>query len=131
MSNLWVMLGRNPINRIVVAQLLATLLLASAATLADLVLAYSIALGGLTGAIPNGFMAWRLSRQVGSPGLAFKSMVMGELGKLGLTALIFASVFVWVKPLNVAIFFAALVLAMMLNVIVPLFDQKRHGQRTQ
>ena len=75
-------------------------------------------------------MAWRLNRQVINPALAFRTMVVGEVGKLVLTALMFAAVFCWVKPLSIPMFFAVLVLAMMLNVIVPLVDRQPHDQQT-
>jgi len=39
-------------------------------------------------------------------------------------------VFGWVKPLSIPMFFAVLVLAMMLNVIVPLVDRQPHDQQT-
>jgi ATP synthase protein I len=124
------LIGRNPVYRIVIAQLLVTLLLALVGLVIDWVYAYSMALGGLVSALPSSFMAWRLNRQEINPALAFKTMVVGEVGKLVLTALMFADVFGWVKPLNIPVFFAALVLAMMLNVIVPLVDRQPHNQQT-
>jgi len=124
------LIGHNPVYRIVIAQLLITLVLALAGLAIDWVYAYSMALGGLVSALPSGFMAWRLNRQVINPALAFKTMVVGEVGKLVLTALMFAAVFGWVKPLSIPMFFAVLVLAMMLNVIVPLVDRQPHDQRT-
>ena len=124
------LIGHNPVYRIVIAQLLITLVLALAGLAIDWVYAYSMALGGLVSALPSSFMAWRLNRQEINPALAFKTMVVGEVGKLVLTALMFAAVFGWVKPLNIPVFFAALVLAMMLNVIVPLVDRQPHNQQT-
>ena len=124
------LIGRNPVYRIVIAQLLVTLLLALVGLVIDWVYAYSMALGGLVSALPSSFMAWRLNRQEINPALAFKTMVVGEVGKLVLTALMFAAVFGWVKPLSIPMFFAVLVLAMMLNVIVPLVDRQPHNQQT-
>jgi ATP synthase protein I len=57
------LIGRNPVYRIVIAQLLVTLLLALVGLVIDWVYAYSMALGGLVSALPSSFMAWRLNRQ--------------------------------------------------------------------
>ncbi|MDB9942063.1 hypothetical protein OAD35_00895 [Pseudomonadales bacterium] len=43
---------------------------------------------------------------------------MGQIGKLGITVVMFALVFVWVRPLNAVMFFMALVLMMLVNVVV-------------
>ena len=115
--------------RIVIAQLIITLGVAIIYVFVDVVGAYSIALGGLVCSVPSGFMAWRLDRQIASPGLALKYLVTGEMGKLMITAMMFVAVFVWVRPLDITIFFAALVLAMSLTVIVPLVDRRPRGQK--
>ena len=55
------LIGRNPVYRIVIAQLLVTLLLALVGLVIDWVYAYSMALGGLVSALPSSFMADRKS----------------------------------------------------------------------
>ena len=111
-----------PVYRIVIAQLMVTVIAAVLILPVDVVVAYSVFFGGLTGVIPSAFMAWRMGRESANPGTALKYLVRGELGKLALTALLFSAVFAWVEPLRVAYFFIALVLAMMCNVLVPLIE---------
>ena len=69
---------------------------------------YSALLGCLISAIPNAFLALRLSVPRRDPGA--KSLVraayIGELGKLALTELMFSIVFVTVRPLAAAPLFA-------------------------
>ena len=113
-----------PIYRIVAAQFIATFITATLCLIVDWVAAYSIMLGGLTCAVPNALLAWRIGR-VADPNGALKSLVRGELGKLVMTAVIFAAVFLWVKPLEVMIYFIALVLVMLLNMLVPLIEAKK------
>ena len=113
--------------RIVVIQLSVTLLAVVVAAWFDWVAAYSIALGGLVAIVPGAFLAWRMGYQVASSGQALRSLVMGQVGKLGITVVMFAAVFVWIRPLNALMFFVALVLIMLLNILVPLV-QKRPGQ---
>jgi len=113
-----------PIYRIVFAQFAITVLAALLVLAVDGVAAYSVLCGGLTCVLPNLFMAWRMGRESANPGTALKYLVRGELGKLALTALLFAAVFNWVKPLEVAYYFAALVFIMLCNIFIPLLEQK-------
>jgi len=79
---------------------------------------YSALLGCLISAIPNAFLALRLSVPRRDPGA--KSLVraayIGELGKLALTVLMFSIVFVTVRPLAAAPLFATF----LLTALVPL-----------
>ncbi|MFT7307205.1 MAG: F0F1-type ATP synthase assembly protein I, partial [Candidatus Azotimanducaceae bacterium] len=68
--------------QIVLVQFGATILIAFLCLFVDWVAAYSVLLGGLTGAVPSAFMAWRFgSRQVADVGLAFSHLLRGEIGK--------------------------------------------------
>ena len=85
---------------------------------------YSIFLGGLTSMLPSAFLAWHMARPTIKPGMAFKSLVYGEIGKLALTGIIFGAVFFFVKPLDILFFFSSLVLNMVCHVLVPLLWPK-------
>ena len=116
------------IDRIIQAQFTATLLIATLCLLVDWVSAYSVFLGGLTCAVPSSFMAWYIGHKVAHPLMALKYLVMGELSKFGMTALMFSAVFLWVKPLKPGYFFAGLVLVMLCNLLVPVWATI-HGWR--
>jgi ATP synthase protein I len=111
--------------KIVIAQIGVSLLAVAAVAWFDWVAAYSIALGGLVALVPGVFLSWRMGFDV-SPDQALRSLVMGQVGKIGITVVMFAAVFVWVRPLNVLMFFVALALIMLMNIIVPLV-QKHSG----
>jgi ATP synthase protein I len=93
------------------------------------VAAYSIALGGFVALVPSAFLAWRMSFELGS-GQALRSLVMGQVGKLGISVVMFASVFIWVRPLNVLMFFVALALIMLMNIVVPLVQSRASGAKS-
>lgn len=69
---------------------------------------YSALLGCLVSAVPNAFLALRLSvprREPGAKAL-MRAAYIGELGKLALTVLLFSIVFVTVRPLAALPLFA-------------------------
>jgi len=114
--------SKAPVYRIVIAQVVVTILATLVLLAVDIEKAYSVFFGGITCVLPSWFMAWRLGKETADPAKALKTLVRGEMGKLFLTAVIFSAVFYWVKPLNVAFYFMAIVLVMLLNVFVPLFE---------
>ena len=65
------------------------------------VAAYSALLGSLICVLPNAFLAFRLSvyRRDGGAGALMRAAWLGEAGKLTLTTLFFAAVFISVRPL--------------------------------
>lgn len=65
---------------------------------------YSALLGSLICVLPNAFLAFRLavSRRDGTAGALMRAAWLGEAGKLTLTALFFAVVFIGVRPLAAA-----------------------------
>lgn len=69
--------------------------------LAGPVAGYSALLGSLICVLPNAFLAFRLSvyRRDGGAGALMRAAWLGEAGKLTLTALLFAAVFISVRPL--------------------------------
>lgn len=79
---------RGTMVRIVVMQLLATLVVSASCLFIDLVAAGSVLVGGLAAALPNGFVAWRFAtagRRVDARTLAF-----AELGRWGVTVTLLA-----------------------------------------
>lgn len=89
---------------------------------------YSALLGCLISAIPNAFLALRLSVPRRDPGA--KSLVraayIGELGKLALTVLMFSIVFVTVRPLAAAPLFATFLVTALVPFTGFLLRHERH-----
>lgn len=73
--------------------------------------AYSATLGCLVSALPNAFLALRLAVPRRDPGAKalLRAAYIGEVGKLALTVLLFSVVFVTVRPLAAAPFFAGFI----------------------
>ena len=78
---------------------------------------YSALLGSLTCVIPNGFLALRLVVPRRDPGARalIRAAYIGELGKLGLTVLMFSVAFVLVRPLSPAALFAGFIAAQLVT----------------
>ena len=80
---------------------------------------YSALLGCLASVLPNSFLALRIAVSRQDPGA--KSLVraayIGEIGKLALTVLLFSIVFVVVRPLAAAPFFAGFVVTAMVPLL--------------
>lgn len=78
---------------------------------------YSVLLGSLTCAIPNAFLALRLVAPRREPGARalVRAAYIGELGKLGLTVLMFSIAFVLVRPLSPAALFAGFIAAQLVT----------------
>ena len=78
---------------------------------------YSAMLGSLTCVIPNAFLALRLMAPRRDPGpkALMRAAYMGELGKLGLTVLMFSIVFALVRPLSGPGLFAGFIAAQLVT----------------
>lgn len=78
---------------------------------------YSALLGSLTCVLPNGFLALRLlaPRRDPGPKALMRAAYFGELGKLGLTVLMFSIVFLVVRPLAVGPLFAGFIAAQLMT----------------
>ena len=78
---------------------------------------YSALLGSLACVLPNAFLALRLvvPRRDPGAGALIRAAYIGELGKLGLTVLMFSIVFVLVRPLNAAALFAGFIAAQLMT----------------
>ena len=75
--------------------------------------AISVLLGGALCVLPNAFLARRLlsKKAVSSPRRALRAAWLGEIGKLVITAVLFAAVFIHVRPLNPALLFLSFITA--------------------
>ncbi len=99
------------ISRSLGIQSTTSLVLAIGLLLVDPVAAYSSMFGSLAAFIPALFFALLMAPKLGSDNAAFlRTVVLAELGKLLIVALICVAVFVWVKPLAAGWFFAGMAL---------------------
>jgi ATP synthase protein I len=85
--------------------------------LAGRVAGYSALLGSLTCVIPNSFLALRLTAARRDPGAKalMRAAYFGELGKLGLTVLMFSIVFLAVRPLAIGPLFVGFIAAQLMT----------------
>jgi len=102
-------LTKSPIFRIVAAQFIVTILASALCLFFDRVAAISVLMAGVTCVVPGCYTLVVSLRPVikGDPGLG--QALRGELGKFALTISLFALVFVFVKPLNILVFFGTFV----------------------
>ena len=98
-----------PMLRVVTAQVFATFLASASWLVFGRVAAISALMAGITCVLPGCYTLVVSLRPVikGDPGLS--QALRGELGKFALTVALFALVFVFVKPLNVLVFFSTFV----------------------
>jgi ATP synthase protein I len=75
--------------------------------------ALSVLLGGMTAVVPNSFLAARLlkPRLDDDAAAVMRSAWLGEIGKLLLTAVLFATIFALVKPLSALAVFGGFIAA--------------------
>jgi ATP synthase protein I len=93
---------------------------------------YSALLGSLTCVIPNAFLALRLIAPRRDPGAGalLRAAYIGELGKLGLTVLMFSIVFVLVRPLSAAALFAGFIAAQLMTIAGLLLANNQEAEET-
>lgn len=97
-------------------QLLAALTLAALSLLAGPVAAYSSLFGSLATLVPSLVFALIVLRKLGGDSVAFlRTAMLAEFGKLALTGLLCAAVFIWVKPLAAGFFFLGMIGALIAN----------------
>ncbi len=124
----------NTVYKILLAQLgLSAVLAAVAWAWLGVVAGYSLVTGGLICVLPNGFLALRMlmvdARK--EPERAMRAVWVGEIGKLGLTAVFFGLAFVLVEPLRVGLLFTGFIAAQMVVWAALIVDTKvnRKGSR--
>lgn len=97
-------------------QSLAALTLALLSLLAGPVAAYSSLFGSLAAFVPSLFFTVLVLRKLGGDSAAFLgTAVLAEFGKLALTGLLCAVVFIWVKPLAAGFFFLGMIGVLIAN----------------
>ena len=110
-------IAKPPLIRIYTIECIVLVVVSAALLLSSQVLAYSALLGGLISVVPNVYfasLAFRFSGARAASDVA-KSLYRGEIGKCVLTAILFACVFVLVKPLSAGSLFAMFIFMMVLN----------------
>jgi ATP synthase protein I len=97
-------------------QSLATLSLALLSLLGGPVAAYSSLFGSLAVLVPSVLFTVIVLRKLGGDSAAFLgTAVLAEFGKLVLTGLLCAAVFIWVKPLAAGFFFLGMIGVLIAN----------------
>ena len=92
-----------PVYKVIVAQFTTTGFLAlSGLFLIDTVVAYSVFLGGVISALPNSYFVLQAFRFQGARNAdrVVKSFIRGELGKIGVTIILFALSFTLITNLS-------------------------------
>ena len=92
-----------PVYKVIVAQLAATIFIAAVSLLfSGSVIAYSVLLGGLISALPNSYFAFQAFKYQGARNAdkVVKSFIRGELGKIGITIVLFALSFTLITNLS-------------------------------
>ena len=84
-------------------------------------------LGGLIGVVPNAFLAARLMspRAAGSAKSLLRAGWIGEAGKIAIAAVMFAAVFVTLRPLHPEFLFAGYIATLVALPVAALFDKGR------
>ena len=91
-------------------QSLTALVLASLSFLASPIAAYSSLFGSLAAYLPAVFFTVLVMRKMGGDSAVFlRTAALAEIGKLVLTGLLCAVVFIWVKPLAAGFFFLGMI----------------------
>ena len=124
-------LGKPPLAKVFVTQIILLVIVATASLLVDSTTAYSVLLGGLIAIGPQIYFArWafrfsgaRAARQVAH------AFYVGEAGKFVLTVVLFALVFAVIKPLNAVALFLAYLLMAISNWFVASYLSKYRGSK--
>ncbi len=94
-------------------QSIAAMILAGLLLLKGPIASYSSLFGSLAAYLPGALFVLLVARKLGGNTNAFlRAAALGEFGKLFLTGLLCAVVFVWVKPLQAGWFFAGMLMVM-------------------
>ena len=97
-------------------QSLTALVLASLSYLAGPVAAYSSLFGSLAVFLPGLFFTIMVVRKIGGDSAAFlRTAMLAEFGKLALTGVLCAVVFIYVKPLAGGFFFLGMIGVLIAN----------------
>jgi ATP synthase protein I len=123
-----------PIYKVIIIQLLVSVIAALGAfTLLDIVTAYSVLLGGLISAVPNGYFARKAFQYRGARAvpLIIKSFYSGQTGKMAMTAVMFAMVFAGIKPLNELVVVLSFMVTIMAGLIATAYVGLKPTEQTK
>ncbi len=125
---------RSPFYRILVAQLLATLILTVCCLTVDVLVkdtaaALSALVAGLVCLVPGLYVLVLSVREVRVGDSGFGLAVKAETGRFLLSAAGFVLVFVFLKPLNALVFFGVFVALQGFNILIPLKEAQRLRRR--
>ena len=120
------------IKLLLIWQLVAALAAGTVGLASDVQAGYSALLGGLICWLPNCYFAFRAFRHRGarSARKIVRSFYAGEAGKMALTMLLFAVVFVNVRPLNALALFVGYIATQASNWIVPLMVNRLENKQS-
>ena len=124
---------RNPaMHRVIVAQLVATFLLALLLLPVSVNTAVSAFVGGLCCGIPNAFLIWKAFQYRGASAAKaiVSSFYLGEIGKFVLTILAFVLVFTLIKPVEPWALFGAFFVVQSINWLTPLLVKQRQSKNS-
>lgn len=79
--------------------------------------------------VPGVFILFQSEKAQAARGPGLGEAMRGEVGKLLITGVLFAAVFIGVKPIDVVAFFGTFVVLQLAYVIVPLIDARRMMRR--
>jgi len=97
-------------------QSIAAMILAGLLLLKGPIASYSSLFGSLAAYLPGALFVLMVGRKLGGDTNAFlRTAALGEFGKLFLTGLLCAVVFIWIKPLQAGWFFAGMFLVMVMG----------------
>lgn len=131
MNNTKSFIASPSVIRLVVIQLMLTVLVSLLFLVKNATGSLSALLGGLIFTIPNAYFAYKAFTYSGARAAPqiVKSFYMGESVKLILTAVLFTVVFVSVKPLDVLALFLTFFILLMSNWLVPLVISHKPQQK--
>jgi len=97
-----------------------------------MIAALSAAAGGLACLVPNSYFAYKAFRYSGARAAKdiLRSFYAGEAMKLLLTALMFALIFIYMKPLNVAALFGGFILVQSVIWITPMLAGRQKNSES-
>lgn len=125
---------RSPLFKILQAQFFATLVLSACCLIFDFLVrdtaaALSALVAGGVCLLPGVYVLAVSTRQVPDGDTGFGMALRAEVGRLLLSGAGFALVFVFVSPLNVAVFFGVLTFLLGLNAYIPAREAQRRRRR--
>lgn len=122
------LVDRKPAVRLLKGQVSVALVLPLLALVWGLQACYSVAIGAGIALAGSAYFAWQAFRHAGavSAKQVVKSFYKGEAGKFGLTVLLFAVVFVSIKPLAIGWLLTGFFLVQLVALVSPLWDALHH-----